>query len=213
MIEDAARVSDATAASDSRYWPPPLLPASWQSSAPAAVPPTAQPSGAQPFSGPGIVEPAATAFLQPPSMGVACGIPNSIACDRLGLAVWLTRRATVTATIADGPPIRLDDPHWSYFVRYHGQAIHVYAGFLQPAGLTTRFHIIPKPKTQTWMAPPPMPPRHSCTSGSTTASVTSSSHRPTSCSDRAGVNETTPRKSRRSPSASSTSRAGPEADF
>ncbi len=112
--------------------------------------PTAQPSGAQPFSGPGIVEPAATAFLQPPSMGVACGIPNSIACDRLGLAVWLTRRATVTATIADGPPIRLDDPHWSYFVRYHGQAIHVYAGFLQPAGLTTRFHIIPKPKTQTW---------------------------------------------------------------
>ena len=35
-------------------------------------------------------------------------------------------------------------------MRYHGQAIYVYAGFLQPAGLTTRFHITPKPKTQTW---------------------------------------------------------------
>jgi hypothetical protein len=112
--------------------------------------PTAQPSGALPFSGPGIVEPAAAAFLQPPSMGVACGIPSSIACDRLGLEVWLTRRATVTATIAGGPRIRLDDPRWSYFVRYHNRAIHVYAGFLQPAGLTTRFHIVPEPNTQTW---------------------------------------------------------------
>jgi hypothetical protein len=112
--------------------------------------PTARPSGALPFSGPGIVEPAAAAFLQSPSMGVACPIPNSIACDRLGLAVWLTRRATVTATIADGPRIRLDDPHWSYFVRDHGRAIYVYTGFLQPAGFTTRFHIIPKADTQTW---------------------------------------------------------------
>jgi hypothetical protein len=106
--------------------------------------------GSQPLAGPGMVEPATTAFLHSPSMGVACGIPNSIACDRLGLSVWLPRRATVTATIAGGPPIRLDDPHWSYFVRYHGRAIYVYAGFLQPAGLPTRFHITPKPNTQTW---------------------------------------------------------------
>ncbi len=83
-------------------------------------------------------------------MGVACGVPSSIACDRLGLAVWLPRRAIVTATIAGAPPVRLDDPHWSYFVRSHGRAIHVYAGFLAPAGLTTRFHIIPEPNTQTW---------------------------------------------------------------
>ncbi|MGZ6639941.1 MAG: hypothetical protein ACXVII_44930 [Solirubrobacteraceae bacterium] len=112
--------------------------------------PTGQPSGSQPFAGPGLVEPSAAAFLQPPSMGVACGVPSSIACDRLGLAVWLPRRATVTATIAGGPPIRLDAPHWTYFVRYHGRAVYVYAGFLQPAGLTTRFHIIPKPNMQTW---------------------------------------------------------------
>ena len=116
--------------------------------------------------------------------------------------MWLTRRATVTATIADGPPIRLDDPHWSYFVRYHNRPIYVYAGFLQPAELTTRFHIIPKPNTQTWDGSTTNTPRHSCTSRSTTASVTSSSHRPTSHSDRAGANQTTPKEVRRGPSAS-----------
>jgi hypothetical protein len=104
----------------------------------------------QPFGGFGVVEPSAAVFLQPPSMGVACGVPDSIACDRVGLAVLLPRRATVIAVIADGPPIRLDSPHWSYFVRDHGRGIYAYAGFLQPAGLTTRFHIRPKPNTQTW---------------------------------------------------------------
>ncbi len=83
-------------------------------------------------------------------MGVACGVPNSIACDRLGLSVSLPRRATVTATIAGAPPITLDDPQWTYSVRYHGRAIHVYAGFLHPAGLTSRFHIISEHNTQTW---------------------------------------------------------------
>lgn len=112
--------------------------------------PTGQPSGSQPFAGPGAVEPSAAVFLQPPSMGVACGLPSSIACDRLGLSVSLPRRATVTATIAGAPPITLDDPNWTYSVRYHGRAIHMYAGFLQPAGLTTRFHIIPQHNTQTW---------------------------------------------------------------
>lgn len=112
--------------------------------------PTEQPSGSQPFAGVGLVEPSAAAFLQAPSMGVACGVPSSIACDRLGLAVSLARRATVTATIAGSPPITLDAPRWTYFVRYHGRAIYVYAGFLQPAGLTTRFHIIPKRNTQAW---------------------------------------------------------------
>ena len=120
--------------------------------------PTGQPSASQPFAGAGAVEPSAAVFLQPPSMGVACGVPDSIACDRLGLAVWLPRRATVTATIAGAPPISLDDPHWSYFVRYHGRAIHVYVGFLAPAGLTTRFHISPEANTQTWDGASSNPP-------------------------------------------------------
>lgn len=112
--------------------------------------PTEQPSGGEQFAGPGLVEPSAAVFLQAPSMGVACRAPSSIACDRLGLAVWLAQPATVTATIAGTPPIILDDPRWTYVVRYHRRAIYVYAGFLQPAGLTARFHITAKSNTQTW---------------------------------------------------------------
>lgn len=42
-----------------------------------------------------------------PYMGVACPTPNSIACDRIGLAIWLKEPArTVTATIA-GHHLRL----------------------------------------------------------------------------------------------------------
>jgi hypothetical protein len=65
-------------------------------------------------------------FAQAPSVGVACPTAGSIACDRVGLAVWLKRPATrVTATI-EGQRVRLRPPHskdgW-------------WEGFLQPAGL------------------------------------------------------------------------------
>jgi len=89
-------------------------------------------------------------FAQTPYMGVACHIPNSITCDRVGLAVWLRRPATVTATIAAATPIRLDAPHWTYFVRDHGQDLYVYAGFLQPAHIT-RLGLVPESKwTSSW---------------------------------------------------------------
>jgi hypothetical protein len=69
-------------------------------------------------------------------MGVACGVPNSIACDRIGVTVWLRRPArAVTATIADST-VRLDNPTWSGG-RHHGQRT-LFAGFLQRAGITTR---------------------------------------------------------------------------
>jgi hypothetical protein len=92
-------------------------------------------------------------------MGVACHIPNSITCDRVGLAVWLRRPARVTATIA-GAPLKLDAPHWSYSVRDGNQMLYVYAGFLQPARLTTRLHTVPESKsTNSWFganAPSPL---------------------------------------------------------
>lgn len=62
-----------------------------------------------------ITSPAAV-FAEAPYMGVSCHLPNSIACDRVGLAVWLWRPATVSATIA-GAPLKLNDPHWSYVAR------------------------------------------------------------------------------------------------
>lgn len=74
-------------------------------------------------------------FSQDPYMGVACGIPSSIACDRVGLTVWLRHPAEAVVATVGGRSFRLDDPAWS------GPAIHgerkQFAGFLQPAGITT----------------------------------------------------------------------------
>jgi hypothetical protein len=68
-----------------------------------------------------------------PYMGVSCGIPNSFACDRVGLAVSLREPAVrVDAAIA-GREFELDDPDWSGPVE-DGQR-RMFAGFLQPAGL------------------------------------------------------------------------------
>jgi dipeptidyl aminopeptidase/acylaminoacyl peptidase len=65
-------------------------------------------------------------------LGVACPAPNSIACDRVGLAVWLDEPAErVVATIGDRT-FALDDERWPDDPR--GEA-HI--GYLQPAGLTT----------------------------------------------------------------------------
>jgi hypothetical protein len=112
----------------------------------------ARPTGSRPPRqfGPGTTESAAAVFAQAPYMGVACHIPNSIACDRVGLAVWLRRPATVSATIA-GAPLKLNDPTWSYVAQSGRQAVYVYAGFLHPAGLTTRLHVTPEANTPAWL--------------------------------------------------------------
>jgi hypothetical protein len=92
-------------------------------------------------------------------MGVACHVPNVITCDRVGLSVWLRRRAvSVSATIA-GAPLKLNDPHWSYVARSGRQTIYIYAGFLQPAGLVSRLHVIPPNHAPVWLggnAPSPL---------------------------------------------------------
>jgi hypothetical protein len=68
-------------------------------------------------------------------MAVACHIPNSIACDRVGLAVWLRHPAlSISATIA-GAPLQLNNPDWSGPAR-HGRR-RMFAGFLHPAWIGT----------------------------------------------------------------------------
>lgn len=63
-----------------------------------------------------------------PDVGVACPRANSIACDRVGLALWLAVPARrVTATI-DGRALRLHPTRWR-----NKQAPWI--GYLQPAGL------------------------------------------------------------------------------
>ena len=65
-----------------------------------------------------------------PYMGVSCAAPNSIGCDRVGLAVWLTRPAVrVTATVR-GRTFALRSP--GKFVTGRGTG---WEGYLQPAGL------------------------------------------------------------------------------
>ena len=79
-------------------------------------------------------------FSQSPYMGVACHIPSSIACDRIGLTVWLRRPAlAVTATIS-GRSFALENRMWSGAAR-HGLRTQ-FAGFLQPAGITSRLGVI-----------------------------------------------------------------------
>ena len=109
--------------------------------------------------GPGTIKSPAAVFAQDPYMGVACHIPNYIGCDRVGLAVWLRQPATVTATIA-GSPLKLNDQTWSWVAHDGRTTVYVYAGFLQPAGLTTRLRVIPESKwTNSWLgsnAPAPL---------------------------------------------------------
>jgi hypothetical protein len=74
-----------------------------------------------------------TLLARTPSLGVACRVANSIACDRVGLAVWLRRPArAVTATVA-GRRVQLDDRAWSGPARRGLR--RMFAGFLHPAGL------------------------------------------------------------------------------
>jgi hypothetical protein len=64
-----------------------------------------------------------------PYMGVACRRANSIACDRVGLAVWLTRAATSVTASIEGRRVTL---HTGGF---GGRGPTYWEGYLQPAGL------------------------------------------------------------------------------
>ena len=83
---------------------------------------------------------AASAVLsRPPYMGVRCPGANSIACDRVGLAVWLKSPAvSVTATIA-GVPLVLN--HRDEFLWPDDPPHTSFDGFLQPAGIVSRLHV------------------------------------------------------------------------
>jgi hypothetical protein len=71
----------------------------------------------------------------PPYLGVACPGPNSIACDRVGLAVWLVKPAArVTASVA-GLPVPMRVPAGFRPTPYLGPQGGYWEGFLQPAGL------------------------------------------------------------------------------
>lgn len=116
--------------------------------------PRPRPSTTQPIT----LTPAATVLAQAPYMGVSCPVANSIACDRVGLAVWLRHPATsVTATIA-GRLLNLDDPTWAPGHPRHG-ARTAFTGFLQPAGIVSNLHVSTDAGSDRWYGSRfPVPP-------------------------------------------------------
>lgn len=99
---------------------------------------------------PGTISKAPAAlFSQAPYMGVACRVPNSIACERVGLAVWLKRPARSVVAWIGGRFVRLD---WFGDERRiaPGRARRAFDGYLQPAGIVSDMHVRPAPGTQLW---------------------------------------------------------------
>ena len=98
-----------------------------------------------------------------PYMGVACPDPNTIACDRVGLSVVLRRPAlAVQATIA-GHTFSLDPDaphHWHRIDDPNPDArapTIAFAGYLRPAGLRARLHVIPDIDPTHWIGRNPVP--------------------------------------------------------
>jgi hypothetical protein len=93
----------------------------------------------------------------PPYLGVACPGPNSLACDRVGLAVWLVRPAArVTASVA-GLPVHMRIPAGFRPTPYLGPRGGYWEGFLQPAGLKAGpLRVQPEGGPLTWYGRPPV---------------------------------------------------------
>jgi hypothetical protein len=76
-------------------------------------------------------------------MGVACGVPNWIGCDRIGLTIWLRRPALAITANIDGRSFQLNNPIWSG-PEQRGLRTR-FAGFLRPAGITTTMGVTAQP--------------------------------------------------------------------
>ena len=98
---------------------------------------------------------------QEPYAGVRCARPNSIACDRIGLAVWLVRPAVRLTASISGKRIRMMIP-----ARVRAQASGYYCarrcyfeGALRPAGMLAPgpLHVTPDAGRFFWAGRHPRP--------------------------------------------------------
>jgi hypothetical protein len=107
--------------------------------APRADEPTTPPRAATPPPPAGV--PWRTVLTSKPFMGASCPTPNSTACGRFGVAVWLKRPArAVEATILDRH-FALDNRQWSGPVHAHKRKM--FAGFVREAGLGGKLGVPP----------------------------------------------------------------------
>jgi hypothetical protein len=72
----------------------------------------------------------ATVLARQPYMGMACASPQALACNRIGLAIWLRARAVTATARFDGESLALDSHKWSD-APVNGKHKFL-AGFLQP---------------------------------------------------------------------------------
>lgn len=100
-------------------------------------------------------KPAGAVLSQQPYLGVSCPAPNSIACDRVGLAVNLRRRAVSVSATIDGWPVRLD--HRGDLPASPGRKRTEFDGFLQPAGIVRHLHVTPDGPAQWYGDSAPAP--------------------------------------------------------
>jgi hypothetical protein len=96
---------------------------------------------------PAITVTSASVLAREPYMGVACPTPNSTRCDRIGLAVWLKRRAVAVSADIRGRRFALPDRSLSTPVRKNGRKD--FAGYLRGAGLQSHYHL-----AQRWLGNP-----------------------------------------------------------
>jgi hypothetical protein len=80
-----------------------------------------------------VAPPPALALPRDPGMGVACPEANSIACDRIGIAVWLDSQPRRLVARVGGLSVVLRDAH----IRCGAERScpRLYQAMLQPAGL------------------------------------------------------------------------------
>jgi hypothetical protein len=87
---------------------------------------------------PGVPQPSVLALPKPPGIGVACPTANSIACDRVGIAVWISPTpalpAHLVATIGDRS-VELRDQTDAAYCASKQPCSHFYIGYLHHAGL------------------------------------------------------------------------------
>jgi hypothetical protein len=104
-----------------------------------------------------VAEPPSAVFSQPPYMGVRCAAANSLACDRVGLAVWLRRPAVSVVAWIDNRRVLLN---WFGDQRIAPPGLRTaFDGYLHPAGLVSRFHLRPSAGSNVWLgdhAPSPI---------------------------------------------------------
>lgn len=116
----------------------------------AAVVLLAPTSGLRPSAPAGFQLPPDTATLNPsavfaqaPYMGVHCAVANSIACDEVGLAIWLRHPAySATASIA-GAAFSLNWFGDAYRFAHLSTPRRAFTGYLHPAGIVSRLHVRP----------------------------------------------------------------------